>query len=102
MLFPLDVTSIENQIRWPYAQQWNLDVEHNLGANFILSVAYVGSKGTHLTDQRDLNQLYPVTASQNPFQPRQPLTSTLCNSGRPFVVNGQTVSGQAANDLAVA
>jgi hypothetical protein len=75
LLFPLGVTSIENQIRWPYAQQWNLDVEHNLGAKLVLSVVYVGSKGTHLTDQRDLNQLEPAPASQNPFQPGQPLTS---------------------------
>jgi hypothetical protein len=102
LLFPLGVTSIENQIRWPYVQQWNLDVQRNLGANMVLSVAYVGSKGTHLTDQRDLNQLLPVPASQNPFQPGQPITSALCSSGPPFVVNGQAVTRQAADNLAVA
>jgi len=38
-------------------QQWNLGVEHELPGNVLLSVAYVGSKGTHLTRQFDLNQL---------------------------------------------
>ena len=84
LLFPLGVTSIENQIRWPYAQQWNLDVEHNLGANFILSVAYVGSKGTHLTDQRDLNQLHPIPASQNPFNRVNPLPVPSATPARPL------------------
>jgi Carboxypeptidase regulatory-like domain/TonB-dependent Receptor Plug Domain len=102
LLFPLNINSIEPQIFWPYVQQWNLDVQHNIGANTILSVAYVGSKGTHLTDQRDLNQLFPVAGSQNPFSPGQPITNDICNSGPPFTVNGQTVTGQAATDLGVA
>jgi hypothetical protein len=102
VLFPLGVTSIENQIRWPYAQQWNVAVEHHLGAGFVLSAAYVGSKGTHLTGQRDLNQLPPVPASQNPFKAGQPITSDICGAGPPFVVNQQTVSGQAATNLGVA
>jgi hypothetical protein len=100
-LFPLAVTSIESQIRWPYVQQWNLDLERNLGANLVLSVAYVGSKGTHLTDQRDLNQLPPLPASQNPFGPGQPITSANC--GPPLTgPSGLPVTGQAAINLAVA
>jgi len=68
-LFPSPLTpiSIPDQIQWPYMQQWNLGVEHELPGNVLLSVAYVGSKGTHLTRQYDLNQLTPVPASQNPY-----------------------------------
>jgi hypothetical protein len=63
-------------------QQWNLGVEHELPGNVLLSVAYVGSKGTHLTRQYDLNQLTPVPASQNPYVLNNlgALTQTDCNS----------------------
>jgi len=97
--FPLGIVALEGQMFWPYVQQWNLTVEHNLRTNTVLSVAYVGSKGTHLTDQRDLNQLYPVPASQNPFGPGQPITSANCaNLSGP---SGLPLTGQAAINLGV-
>ncbi len=103
LLFPLAVTSIEPQIYWPYMQQWNLDVQHSLGKDTVLTVAYVGSKGTHLTDQRDLNQLEPTPASQNPFPAGQGLTSAICSN---LTVNGSPtgtpVTGHALTNLNVA
>jgi hypothetical protein len=48
-------------------QQWHLDVQHDIAHNTVATVSYVGSKGTHLTRQSDLNQLFPVPASQNPY-----------------------------------
>ena len=38
-----------------YLQRWSLDVEHQLGSAVVASVGYVGSKGTHLAIQYDLN-----------------------------------------------
>ncbi|HTV55778.1 MAG TPA: carboxypeptidase-like regulatory domain-containing protein, partial [Terriglobia bacterium] len=99
--FPLNITALEGQIFWPMVQQWNLDVEHNFGDNTVVRVAYVGSKGTHLTDQRDLNQLSPVPLSQDPFGPGQPITSANCGSTLTGP-NGLAVSGQAAINLGVA
>lgn len=64
---PLTPLSIPDKINWPYMQQWNLGFEHELPKNVLLSVAYVGSKGTHLTRQYDLNQLTSVPASENPY-----------------------------------
>jgi hypothetical protein len=64
---PLTPISIPDKILWPYMQQWNLGVQHELPGNVLLSVAYVGSKGTHLTRQFDLNQLVPVPAGVNPY-----------------------------------
>jgi hypothetical protein len=32
----------------PYAQQWGLTVEHQLGRDFLLNVAYAGTRGVHL------------------------------------------------------
>ncbi|MGH9449636.1 MAG: carboxypeptidase regulatory-like domain-containing protein [Terriglobia bacterium] len=103
LLFPLGLTAIEPQMIWPYVQQWNLNVQHNIGKNTVVSVAYVGSKGTHLTDQRDLNQLQPIPASQNPFAPGQPITQNICNNltvdGTPA---GAPVTGQALTNLNIA
>jgi hypothetical protein len=42
----------------PYAQQWNFDIERELPGNTALSVAYAGSKGTHLPGaNQNLDQL---------------------------------------------
>jgi len=44
-----------------YMQQWNVDLQYELQPNWMVDVAYVGSKGTRLADVRDLNQANPVT-----------------------------------------
>ena len=74
--FPLSPFSIPDKAQWPYVQQWNLDIQRELPGHFVTSVAYVGSKGTHLTLQRDLNQLHAVPSSENPFAPGQPIRSS--------------------------
>jgi len=73
LLFPLSVNSIPNKAIWPYVQQWNLNVQKELPSHVVLSVAYVGSKGTHLTLVSDANQLFPVPAASNPFAPGTPI-----------------------------
>ena len=97
--YPLNTFAFENQVLWPYVQQWNIDLEHNLKAHMLVRVAYVGSKGTHLTDVRDLNQIPSTPLAQNPFGPGQPITSDNCSS---LAVNGQPVTGQALANLQVA
>jgi outer membrane receptor protein involved in Fe transport len=39
----------------PYNQQWNFSVQQELPAEFVLSAAYVGSKGTRLWLNREIN-----------------------------------------------
>jgi len=113
---PLNVVSIPNKAQWPYVQQWNLNVQKELPAHFILSVAYVGSKGTHLTLLSDGNQLHPVLASANPYTKGEPIVTagdpnltgkpinTVCPDANQAngTVNGQPVSGQVALNLSVA
>lgn len=110
---PLGVISIPDQVRWPYVQQWNLGVEHQLPANVLLSVAYVGSKGTHLSRQYDANQLAPVPAAGNPFLTTgAPIVDGDCQNftnadsrGLPTqaqLANGTMVTGQAVANLFVA
>lgn len=81
--FPLDVTSIPTKAVWPYAQQWSFGVQRELSKSVVVNVGYVGSKGTHLTVERQLNQLKPLPLSQNPFGPNEPLTITDCTVAPP-------------------
>ncbi len=64
---PLSVNAIPTKAQWPYVQQWHLDLQHEIARDTVATISYVGSKGTRLTRVTDLNQLYPVAASANPF-----------------------------------
>jgi hypothetical protein len=79
-LFPLDVTGIPTKAVWPYAQQWSFGVQRELPHDVVANLSYVGSKGTHLTVERQLNQLQPLAPSDNPFGPSEPLTLSDCNT----------------------
>ncbi len=71
--YPLNVTSIPRKAVWPYVQQWSLSVEHELPSNTLFTAAYVGSRGNHLTADRQINQLSPLAAAANPFGPHEPI-----------------------------
>src|SRR5581483_9872093 len=73
-------TAYAQQVRWPYVQQWHFDIQHDIAHNTVGTISYVGSKGTHLSDQIDLNQLLPVPRSQNPFRQGQPVSATECGT----------------------
>ncbi len=96
---PLNVISIPTKAIWPYVQQWNVSVQRQLPTDTVLTVAYAGSKGTHLTDQRDGNQLFPVPGSQNPYLPGQVISANDCTN---LTVNGIPLIGAALNNLNVA
>lgn len=109
-LFPLgggvsQLTSITNLTQWPYVQQYHLDIQHELARNTLLTVAYVGSKGTHLSRQLDRNQLHSTPANQNPFAPGEIITESECtnlSNGYNYLDNGTPVTGQALLNLNVA
>jgi len=91
--YPLNVTSIPTKAVYPYSQQWSLSFEHELPNRLFASLAYVGSKGTHLTAVRDLNQVKPVDGSNNPYKAKQPMNwLTDCSSGT-FSIHTAGASG---------
>lgn len=77
-VFPLNVTAIPTKAVWPYAQQWSLGVQRDMGRSFVGTVSYIGTKGTNLTLERNLNQLPDLPLSENPFALNEPLTLTDC------------------------
>jgi|SRR5690242_2308705 len=50
----------------PVVDQWNLGVERQLPWQSLLTVEYVGTKGTHLSILRNLNQQYFATGTCDP------------------------------------
>jgi hypothetical protein len=68
--FPIPVPSsalaIQRNLRTAYAQQWNVNLQQELGRDRILEVAYAGSKGTKLLGARDENQPLPSPLQPNP------------------------------------
>ena len=94
-VFPLSVNSIPGKATWPYIQQWHLDVQHQLPGNVVATVSYVGSKGTHLGRQLDLNQLQPLPLSLNPYAAGQPITPEIDDQNGNIVYAGDCVSQTA-------
>jgi len=107
--FPMSFMSVPKSVQWPYIQQWHLDVQHEVAKSTLATVSYVGSKGTHLNRQIDMNQLPPLVPALNPYRPGQPISEGDCaslqNIGFPNVsgmVNGRFITGQAAVNLQTA
>ncbi|HEY6253062.1 MAG TPA: carboxypeptidase regulatory-like domain-containing protein [Candidatus Angelobacter sp.] len=99
-LFPLNVISLPNKINWPYIQQWHFDIQHEIMRNTVATVAYVGTKGTHLSQIFDLNQIAPLPLNQNPYALGEAIGPNDCTT---FTTpSGVPITGQAAINLQVA
>jgi hypothetical protein len=114
---PLGVVAVPTKVQWPYMQQWHFDIQHEVARNTVATISYVGSKGTHLTRQSNLNQLLPTSLSQNPYQTGEPITPNPSGNspdcGTTFDAVGvptsamtptshNAITGQAAVNLGVA
>jgi hypothetical protein len=55
--FPV-LTITQQKLRTPYAQHYNLGVQHQLPGRMLLDVAYVGTSGTKLPRFRQINQAF--------------------------------------------
>ena len=89
--YPINVTSIPTKARYPYVQQWSMSLEQQLQRGLVATFAYVGSKATHLTAVRDLNQVRPADPALNPYPLGRPIIWTLdCagSSGGTFELGG--------------
>jgi hypothetical protein len=98
--FPLSFNAISNRGVWPNVQQWNLNVQHELPDHIVASVAYAGSKGTHLGLRREFNQIQPLPLSQNPYKPGEAIGPNDCANGT--TPSNVPITGQAAVNFAVA
>lgn len=67
------VFSVDHNLTTPYIQNYNLNLEQQLGSSMILAVGYAGSSGRKLLRYRDINQANPLTGvrpfDSGPFTP---------------------------------
>src|SRR2546425_3845380 len=60
--FPV-LTIAQQKLRTPYAQHYNLGIQHQLPGRMLLDVSYVGTSGTKLPRFRQINQAF-ITKQQ--------------------------------------
>ncbi len=63
---PGSALGFDPHLRTPYFQQWNLTFQGQFGANSLVEIAYVGSKGSKILSARDLNQPAASPLHPNP------------------------------------
>ena len=66
---PGTALAFQRDLRTPYMQHWNVNVQQQLGRGRVLEVGYVGSKGTKLVTARDINQPAQATPAQPNLRP---------------------------------
>jgi hypothetical protein len=57
--------ALPNNVKYPYAESWNLGISRTFGTNYTAEVRYVGSRGVDLNVQNRLNVLSVVNSSNN-------------------------------------
>lgn len=57
------IRPVEWNIKNPYMQTWNLSVQQQLPAQFVVTLGYAGSRGIHLWRSNDVNIVEPVRQS---------------------------------------
>ena len=63
-----DAFVVDRNLRTPYVQNYNLNVQQELFKDAVLEVGYVGSHGTKLIRYRDINQPFdPAISTGRPF-----------------------------------
>jgi hypothetical protein len=69
-----NVAYIPADMRWPYTQNWFLSVQHEVGMDTVVELAYNGSHSLRLPILGDYNQAAPSPAGQTlPIAARRPI-----------------------------
>jgi len=66
---PPGLNSLSPDLRTSYMQSWNLNLQREVRSVGTFSVAYAGSKGTHLLRSLDLNQPAPGSGDLSTREP---------------------------------
>jgi Carboxypeptidase regulatory-like domain len=66
----LTMTAIDANFVTAYVTQWGLSVQREVGSDILFEIGYLGSKGSHLPLNRNLNQATPGLRQQ--IQARRP------------------------------
>ncbi len=56
---PIPLTVMDPDFATPYAQQWNLQIQYQMGRDWLMDAGYVGSTGVKLLNRRQANPAIP-------------------------------------------
>jgi hypothetical protein len=76
---PFGVFAVDQNLRTPYVQNFNLNVQRQLARSTVLQVGYVGSVGTKLALTRNINA--PLPGTTGGAQSRRPFNALYPNFG---------------------
>jgi hypothetical protein len=68
VFIPPSATAYQRDLKTPWMEHWNLNLQHQIGLSRSFEVAYVGSRGHDLISARDLNQA-PARANRPNLRP---------------------------------
>jgi hypothetical protein len=79
------ITALNPDNNQPYTTQWSLDVQRRLPFDTVLTVGYVGNKGTHIDNTVELNAPLPAlsTALPRDVNLRRPIPAFADGPGGP-------------------
>jgi hypothetical protein len=90
--------AVDRNLVTPYIQQYNIGVQRELGANLMLEVRYVGSKGTKLLEANAFNQGYDLNSPNTPDHIFERFNQAYVAAGSP---NGPLNAGGTARERGV-
>jgi hypothetical protein len=90
--------AIDRDLHSPYVQQFNFGVQREFGANLMLEVRYVGSRGDELLEARAFNQGYDLNDPATPDYIYQRFNDAYVAAGSP---NGALNAGTTAKQQGV-
>jgi hypothetical protein len=85
--------AIDRNLRTPYIQQYNFGIQRELGADMMLEVRYVGSKGSKLLEASAFNQGYDLNSADTPDHIFERFNQSYVAAGSP---NGTLNQGATA------
>ena len=77
-VLPMELQQWNVDFRNAIVQQWNLNLQQQLGASYVVTLAYVGSKGNHLYMQNQANPgIYGRPGNLNQRRPLYPIFGSI-------------------------
>jgi hypothetical protein len=96
---PLDGFTATYHPKFPYAMQYNLNVERELAPGMILSAGYFGARGNHLTREAEQNPFEPALGHRYNPNLASPL-ETILTDAQSFYNSGQvSISKRSTQNL---
>ena len=100
------INAIQPENYTPYADQWDLFLEHRLGSRLVIEIGGAGSMGIHLEDAFNANQPFPAptpyATPRYPYEPYESRITYLNLGGGSTYYGGQArLSGQIRPGLTI-